>query len=112
MWKISLKLVDGFHIEMRDYGRRGKLCTVKTIPTTAPNQAKRAAEASLAVKGSKLFNILPIEIRNITSNKTEVFKNALDHYLGTIPGKPTSQEEGRASETNSRLPQIPMSRQQ
>ena len=80
--------------------------------TTAPNQAKRAAEASLAVKGSKLFNILPIEIRNITSDKTEVFKNALDRYLGTIPDEPTSQDEGRSAETNSLLHQIPMSRQQ
>ena len=85
---------------------------MKTIPTTAPSPVERATEASLVVKGSKLFNSLPIEIRNITSDKTEVFKNALDRYLGTIPDEPTSQDEGRAAETNSLLHQIPMSRQQ
>ena len=111
IWKIAMKLVGGYNIEIWDHGRRGRLCDVKGIPTSAPAEVKKAAEASLAVKGSKIFNMLPIHLRSISSNKVDTFKYQLDRYLATIPDEPTSEEEGRAAETNSLLHQIPMSRQ-
>ena len=100
-------LVGGYDLNIRVHGRRGRLCTVKEIPASTPTQVKKAIEASLAVKGSKLFNILPLEIRNISSDKVIDFKRALDHYLTTVPDEPTIDEQGRAAETNSLLHQIP-----
>ena len=78
------------------------------MPRSAPTNVKKAKEASLTVKGAKLFNMLLLEIRNINSDKVEVFKRALDKYLTKIPDEPTIEEQGRAAETNSLLHQIPL----
>ena len=111
IWKVAMKLVGGYNLEILEHGRRGRLCHVKDIPASAPASVKRAAEASLAVKGAKIFNMLPIHLRNISSDKVDTFKYELDRYLATIPDEPTSEQEGRAAETNSLLHQVPMSRQ-
>ena len=39
IWKIAMKLVDGFHIKVRDHGRRGRLAIVKNIPASAPSRS-------------------------------------------------------------------------
>ena len=86
----------------------GRLCEVKTIPHSAPTPVQRAVEASLAVKGAKLFNLVPKEIRNIDSKKINVFKRELDKFLTGIPDEPTVEGQGRAAQTNSLLHQIPI----
>ena len=101
-------LVGGYSLTISNQGRRGRLCNVKDIPNSTPAQVRNAMEASLAVKGAKLFNILPLEIRSISSNKVIVFKQALDRYLATVPDEPTIEEQGRAAQTNSLLHQIPL----
>ena len=83
---------------------------MKNIPRSIPAQVRNAMESSLGVKGAKLFNIIPAEIRNITSDKVTVFKRALDNYLSGIPDEPTIEDQGRAAETNSLLHQIPLLR--
>lgn len=112
IWKISMGLVGGYNLSISDHGRRGKLCDVKEIPRSAPVQVRNAVEASLKVKGVKLFNILPKEIRNFSSEKVDAFKHKLDNYLSTIPDEPTIEEQGRASESNSLLHQVSMLRSQ
>ena len=57
-----------------------------------------------------MFNLLPIDIRNITSDKVDIFKGKLDVFLKTIPDQPTIAEEGRAAESNCLLHQIPLAR--
>ena len=109
LWKVAMGLVEGYSLTFTNYGRRGRLCSVKDTPRTAPCQVRRARESSLAVKGAKIFNLLPAQIMNITSDKGSVFKTALDKYLARIPDEPTIVEEGRAAETNSLLHQIPIS---
>ena len=101
-------LVSGYKITVANHGRRGRLCNVKDVPRTSHAQVRRALESSLAVIGAKLFNILPAETRNITSEKVTVFKRALDQFLTTIPDEPTVENLGRAAETNSLLHQIPL----
>ena len=108
IWKISENLVNGYDLKFTNIGRRGRMCRVTEVPRTAPAQVRRALENSLAMKGAKLFNVLPAELRNISSNKVITFKRALDKYLSSIRDEPTIVEEGRAAESNSLLCQIPL----
>ena len=111
IWKVAMGLVDGYVLEFSlTNGRRGRKCKVKSVVRSAPASVKKARENSLAVKGAKMFNMLPSEIRNIDSEKVDIFKTRLDRYLRTIPDEPTIPEVGRAAETNSLLHQIPISR--
>jgi hypothetical protein len=51
----------------------------------APTQVRKAQEASLSVKGARLFNRIPKELRNMSHAKVETFKSGLDKWLSQIP---------------------------
>ena len=57
-----------------------------------------------------MFNLLPADLRNSTSDKVTVFKAKLDSFLKSIPDQPTIVEEGRVAQTNCLLSQIPLAR--
>ena len=85
------------------------MCQVAGVVRTAPANVKRAREGSLSVKGAKMFNLLPKDLRNFESDKADLFKGKLDRFLQSIADQPTISEEGRAAESNCLLHQIPMS---
>ena len=60
-------------------------------------------EESFSVHGSRLFNILPQEIRNLTNIEVPVFKKKLDEFLATIPDEPQcpGYTDIRRAESNS-----------
>ena len=58
---------------------------VKDIPVSI---AAKDRELSLAVKGAKMFNLLPRFLRDYKSENVENFKALLDNYLENIPDKP------------------------
>ena len=110
LWKISQGLVQGYSLPFTRSGRRGRFLVPRHINANTPSQIRRATEASLAVKGAKLFNLLPQYIRNMNaSNPAEVllFKNKLDTFLGKVPDQPTIPGRPRAAETNSLIHQLP-----
>ena len=88
--------------------RQGRECKVKSAVQNAPNQVKKARENSLAVKGAKMFNLLPSHSCNINSEKDIVFKNSLDFSLNNVPDVPTINGEVRAAPSNCLLHQIPL----
>ena len=109
IWKVAIGLVEGYPLEFAPATtRRGRECKVKSAVQNAPNQVKKARENSLAVKGAKMFNLLPSHIRNINSEKASVFKNSLDFFLRSVPDEPTINGVGRAAPTNCLLHQIPL----
>ena len=111
LWKISQGLVHGYAIPFTTSGRRGRLAVPKNVNRNAPASVRRAIEASLAVKGVNLFNLLPQYIRNINaSNPAEVamFKSTLDSFLRGVPDQPTIPGRPRAAETNSLFHQLPL----
>ena len=61
---------------------------------------RRARENSLSVKGARMFNLLPANLSNITSENVLNFKLKLDIFLREIPDEPTSAEEGRRADMN------------
>ena len=91
--------------------RRGRECQVADIIRHSPISVKKARERSLSVKGARMFNLLPAELRNINSDKVHLFKRKLDDFLSSIPDQPTIAEEGRAANSNCLIDQIPMAKQ-
>ena len=68
IWKISEGRVHGYDLTFTNCARKGRLATPKTILMSAPAPIRRAREASLAVKGCRLFNLLPASISNMKAN--------------------------------------------
>ena len=87
--------------------RRGRLATVNPAAKTSPAAVKTARDASLKVKGSRLFNLIPKELRDMTGTVVQ-FKAGLDSWLSTVPDQPTVPDRQRPAETNSLLHQVPM----
>ena len=109
IWKVAMKMTDGYSLDFStDENRRGRLCIIKPVHRNCPLKVQRARENSLAMKGAKIFNLLPCEIRNITASNVNTFKTQLDKFLSKIPDQPTLANEGRAAETNSLLHQLPL----
>ena len=93
--------------------RRGRLCIVpQRARSQCPKAVNNAREASLPVRGVKLFNSLPKYLRNITNISVQSFKNHLDKYLSTIPDEPTvdGYYGMRAANSNSLIDVIPLMR--
>ena len=76
------------------------------LPTGCPAGVRQALEASLRVKGARLFNILPKEIRDLDSCTVDTFKATLDEWLNKVPDQPTVPGRQRAALTNSLLHQL------
>ena len=92
--------------------RRGRYVRERGIVRTSPTSVKKAREASLSVRGAKIFNLLPQSLRSFNSDKVDGFKRRLDNYLQTVPDQPLIQGRRRGAETNSLIHQIPWATRQ
>ena len=63
--------------------RRGRYCQVHRVSHEAPATVQSIRYGSFAVRGHRLFNTLPSELRNMTNSSSELFKQALDTFLKT-----------------------------
>ena len=73
---------------------------------TASAAVRNARESSLQVRGARLFNIIPRELRDTFTGTTDQFKVRLDEWLSTIPDQPTVPGRQRAAASNSLLDQV------
>ena len=109
IWKISQGLVKGYDLKFTSTdGRRGRTVIPHAIVNTSPASVRKARESSLGVRGAKLFNLLPLNLRNLNSSCVDTFKKNLDDFLSNIPDQPTVSGLGRPADTNSLLHQIPL----
>ena len=109
IWKITQGLVEGYDMPFTESDRRtGRKVIPATVNKSAAAAVRRAMTASLAVKGAKLFNCMPVSLRNSNHGDVAMFKNHLDIYLDNIPDQPTAAGLGRAAGTNSLLDQVPL----
>ena len=83
--------------------RRGRLCKVPSISHAATSAIQNIRFSSFPVKGPRLFNMLPQELRNMTGCTMDKFKSALDKYLSKIPDEPLipGLTKYRRTDTNS-----------
>ena len=106
IWKISQGLVEGYSMEFSNSDRRGRMVVIPQYVRQAPARVRNAREASLGVKGGKIFNLLPAWIRTIDGASVDRFKSELDKFLGGVPDQPTVPGRGRAAATNSLIDQL------
>ena len=109
IWKISQGLVKGYDLNFTStHGRRGRTAIPHAIVNNSSASIRKARESSLGVRGAKLFNLLPLDLRNLDSSSVDTFKKNLDNFLSNIPDQPTVSGLGRPADTNSLLHQIPL----
>ena len=85
--------------------RRGKLCLVPPLINYAPLFVRRLKEDSFAVRGPRLFNVIPSELRNFTGT-ADTFKRKLDLFLKDIPDRPALPNYFQSSSGNSVVEQV------
>ena len=103
LWKVVQGLVQGYHVEFDSSDRRGRVAVVRPYKTRSPAQVRRAREASLSVKGARLFNSIHRELRDMSHGKVESFKSGLVKWLSQIHDQLTIPNCQRAAVTNSLL---------
>ena len=106
IWKVLQGYVSGYSIPTSQNPRRGRLVEVAKYPSTAPAAVRRARESSLSVHGAQVFNLLPRDLRDISTGIVDQFKARLDDWLQTIPDQPTIPGRTRAAPTNSLIDQV------
>ena len=85
--------------------RRGLLCQVPPLNRSAMAKFKSLKEESLPVRGCKLFNCIPAELRNLELS-FHTFKHGLDGFLQRVPDQPAMQNYPQAGRSNSLLVQL------
>ena len=104
--------MQGYQVDFVLNPRRGRLAVVHSpAPNDAPAAVRKAREASLQVKGPRLFNLIPSELRGMDGS-VDQFKAGLDSWLSNIPDQPTIGGRQRAAQTNSLLDQVQLHQQQ
>ena len=109
VWKIINKLAPNLKtnpISTHYSERRGLYCNVPSLNNSrCPSKVTTLREGSFAIRGPKLYNVLPQSVRNLQDISVDVFKKALDKALCVLPDEPTvpGYVGGRATKTNSLL---------
>ena len=77
---------NNINVQFTTSERKGVQATVPPFPKNASAKNITLYENSFAVKGPKLWNLLPVETRD--HNKLETFKTSLSKFLDQIPDQP------------------------
>ena len=86
--------------------RKGLLCKIPPLQVRSLGRYKTLKDQSFAVRGPKLFNCVPMELRDL-SMSLDCFKANLDRFLSTIPDKPClANYDGQNVDTNSIIHQV------
>ena len=85
--------------------RRGRVCAVPNVSTTASVRVQTIRRASFAINGPRIFNSLPQNIRDTTNCDINAFKARLDKFLSKVPDQPLipGYTAYRQCDTNSLL---------
>ena len=86
VWKILEGCVPNCGLLETYSERRGREVAIPAIRGRGKLQTIR--EGSFTIHGSKVFNSLPKEIRNLSRISVDDFKSKLDKYLETLPDEP------------------------
>ena len=85
--------------------RRGRLCTIPSLNTSASSRYQTIVDHSFAIRGVKLFNILPKKLRN-HEGSVNSFKAALDTFLAKVRDQPSTPGYYQSAATNSLIDQV------
>ena len=90
------------------YSKTSSKAVPDVVNLSAPASVRNVRTGSLAVKGVKIFNLLPPQLRNSDHGDILMFLNDLDIFLSDIPDESTVQGLTRAALSNRLLAQIPL----
>ena len=88
VWKILEGIVPNFGIEVSCNRRTGRYCKVPLISTTAPCRIRTIRYNSMGVNGPRIFNSLPLHLRDMSSCSVGSFKRSLDKYFSELLDQP------------------------
>ena len=90
-WKIIEGLVPNFGLNASINERLGRFVEIEKLNKNASCRIKTLKEKSFKINGPRLFNCLPMEIRNLTKCSVDDFKEKLDKFLGNVQDEPKTQ---------------------
>ena len=106
LYKIKEKMVPNisgtYGLQFYNSKRHGCMCRIPSYPLYH-NKAVVARNASFALTASRLWNILPKYIRDLSGLKLIAFKRRLDKTLILYPDEPRSSSTGRYTDSNGRV---------
>jgi len=70
------------------HARRGRSCQVQLIASSASHRIRSIRFSSFAIKGPRILNSLPKDVRNFSGGTVNEFKRRLDRHLRSVPDKP------------------------
>ena len=92
VWRIiegnAPNISSSYGVTADDNLRRGRICKVPYVSPSATCRIKSIRYSSFAVKGPRIFNSLPKNLRNHKGGTVNEFKHKLDTYLRTVPDEP------------------------
>ena len=94
-----------FKIQTTEQQRRGLTCKIPPLVTGTLQSVRTKVDSSFAIRGPKLFNCLPNDLRNKDLSYPQ-FKAKLDRFLAKIPDQPVFPHYSRAASSNCILHQL------
>ena len=73
----------GYDVTFTQHEKRGRRMKLASLCNTDPAAVKRARNSTLQVRGAKLFNIIPRDLRDTVTGTTDQFKAKLDEWLSS-----------------------------
>ncbi len=86
------------------------MCDVRQIKSKALTRVKTKKEYSFAIRGPKLFNELPQNMRNKHYPRLAAFKKDLDIFLSSISDQPILAHHHLRAASNSIIDQLALRR--
>jgi hypothetical protein len=88
MWRVLEGTAPDCSILETNLPATGRMCVVNTGLKTASTQAKKLRSFCFQTVGAKLFNSLPLKLRDKQNVTLDTWKSLLDAHLATLPDKP------------------------
>ena len=88
VWKVLEGLAPNCGISADSKNRLGRICSIPKLVNTSSSKIKTLRENCFQVHGPRLFNCLPIQLRNLTRCTVDEFKAQLDKVLSMVPDEP------------------------
>ena len=108
VWKILEGLVPNLEVnEIRctESSRNGRMCIIPSMAKRTSTHLTNMREGSFCIDGTRLFNSVPKDIRDLTGVDVAKFKEKLDEFLSAVPDEPQccGYTADRRAESNSLL---------
>ena len=94
-----------FKIRTTSSNRRGLFCVLPPICAASTARTKTAVEQSFSIRGPRLFNCLPINLRSADLSFVS-FKRNLDKWLGVVKDQPFVAGHPVQAASNSIIDQV------